>query len=69
MATNTNILDAITDKDYEILLDAQCDFNEHGETDIACPRCGSKLVHEIKGTHEITRCIRPGCLRVTARGI
>lgn len=42
---------------------------EHPEREVACPRCGGKLIHEEIGTSSVTRCEREGCLRYVIRGI
>ena len=58
-----------TEKEAEVLLEAQGDFIEKGETDKKCPRCGRQLVYEAEPSWEMTHCKDQHCIGVVAKGI
>jgi Zn finger protein HypA/HybF involved in hydrogenase expression len=62
-------MDRLNNKEALVLLEAQGEFIEKGETDISCPRCGSHLLHEEGDSWEITRCEISNCISVTSKGV
>ena len=58
-----------TEKEAEVLFEAQGDFIEKGETDKNCPRCGSQLVYKADTNWEMTHCEDQYCIGVVAKGI
>ena len=58
-----------TEKEAEVLFEAQGDFIEKGDTDIKCPRCGNQLIYEAETSWEMTRCVDQSCISVVAKGI
>ncbi|SHL33546.1 hypothetical protein SAMN02745136_04654 [Anaerocolumna jejuensis DSM 15929] len=49
--------------------EADEDFVRYGNSDLPCPRCGSKLIYENYGSAHIIRCEKDNCLKVTYRGL
>ncbi|WP_160680439.1 hypothetical protein [Clostridium sp. C8-1-8] len=45
------------------------DFARYGNTNLNCPRCGSKLIYEDYGSAHIIRCEKENCIKITYRGL
>ena len=58
-----------TEKEAEVLLEAQRDFIEKGATGRECPRCGSRLVYKAETNWEMTHCEDRHCIGVVAKGL
>ncbi|TVX94895.1 hypothetical protein [Cohnella terricola] len=58
-----------TEAEYAVLYNAVDDFCEKGNTDIACPRCGKKLVFQGNSTSFIISCEDRGCIELSERGL
>jgi predicted RNA-binding Zn-ribbon protein involved in translation (DUF1610 family) len=67
MTTNIPTID-ITDEEVRILLSTEDELNEHGKTDVKCPRCGGSIVITDFDSSYTIGC-EFDCVKVGFRGI
>ena len=60
-----------SEEETDILLKAQGEIINNGNTEIICPRCGRGLEYRFftNSSSSIIKCERPDCVSVSVRGI
>ena len=55
--------------EMDVLLKADEDLFNNGQTEIKCPRCGNEIVFEEQGNSYTIKCKTHNCIETSFRGI